>query len=140
MTNTEPNQNGEVWDPRLRQWVEPGRVSEDAEVEWDGQKWVVPGTTRSPFTSTDRDETVEITNHQDDRTVTAQHTAQAAPAPGRDTQPQVEGEGETEGRYVPGDHTVAEVLKYIEDHPEDRRRVLRNEQRNKARSGILEHA
>lgn len=40
-------------------------------------------------------------------------------------------------RFDPKLHTVAEVKAYLEEHPEDRARVIRAERRGKARRGIL---
>lgn len=40
-------------------------------------------------------------------------------------------------RYNPDDHNVAEVKAYLEEHPEDRARILKAERRGQGRKGIL---
>ena len=46
-------------------------------------------------------------------------------------------QGSSVAGYDPGDHTVAEVLAYVADHPEERDQVRAAEAAGKARTTLL---
>lgn len=105
---------GKVWDARLRQYVDEGTETRSEDMVWDGQKWVDPASGDPAGRSADGDANAALRTEDDAR-------------------PEVEGEG----RFNPADHTVDEVNAYLAEHPDDRRRVIASERRNKARSGVL---
>ena len=50
--------------------------------------------------------------------------------------PEMPGDGE--GVYLPGEHTVAEVLAYVATHPDQRQSIYDAEEAGKARVTLLE--
>jgi hypothetical protein len=59
--------------------------------------------------------------------------AEVSPPP----EPQPAPVAETIERFDPSKHTIAEVKAYIEEHPEERQRIMRRERAGKARRGLL---